>query len=163
MRHKLTLSAAIATVIALAVLTFGSSLASGTRGDEDHSFQLKAHEDQSNFLDLGDSGPSLGDQIIFADTLSRDNHTVGEDGGNCTVVRVAPADTLTANCVASLSLRRGQITVQGLVTFRGETDTTPFTVAVTGGTGAYSGVGGEMDIQPVNATDEIYTLHLDFP
>ena len=161
MRQKLSLSAAMALVVALAVLTFGPSLAAGT--GEDHSLVLRAHEDQSAEIDVGDKGLSLGDQLVFSDTLYRDDEEVGHDGATCTIVRLSDDNkTQTANCVGTLSLERGQITVQGLVTFS-EDDMSPFTIAVTGGTGAYRSVGGEMEIAEEEGEDSTFTLSLDFP
>ena len=163
MRQKLSLGAAMALVVALAVLTFGPSLAAGT--GEDHSLVLRAHEDQSAEIDLGDKGLSLGDQLVFSDTLYRDDEKVGHDGATCTIVRLSDDKTTpTANCVGTLSLNRGQITVEGLVTFS-ENDTSPFTIAVTGGTGTYRSVGGEMEIQPAedDGGDQTLTLSLDDP
>ena len=64
MRQKLSLGAAMALVVALAVLTFGPSLAAGT--GEDQSLVLRAHEDQSAEIDVGDKSLSLGDQLVFS-------------------------------------------------------------------------------------------------
>jgi hypothetical protein len=160
MRKKLSLSAALATAVALAVLTFGPSFASGTGKGGHDSLVLRAHQDQGT----GPTGePAVGDRFVFADTLYRDDEKVGEDGGSCTFVRIVAHKSATANCVATLSLEHGQITGQGLVTF--SDDTSPFTVAVTGGTGAYRSVGGEIEIQPAESEgeDETYTVSLDFP
>jgi hypothetical protein len=161
MRRKLGLGTALLAAVALAVLTFGSPLASGTdRGGR--TFQLKAHE-EFTYLDLGAPDVSQGDEFVFSDTLSRDDTPVGEDGGSCTVTHVDTAtNNIMTNCVATLSLRGGQITIHGLVTFPAPPVTHPFTVAITGGTGAFRSVGGEMDVHPVSETDSIYTLHLDF-
>jgi hypothetical protein len=59
--------------------------------------------------------------------------------------------------VATLRLRGGQITLQGLITFNND----PFTVAITGGTGRYRGASGEMRVRSVSDTKEIYTVRLD--
>jgi hypothetical protein len=45
--------------------------------------------------------------------------------------------------VATASLPQGQITVQGLIDF---TDPGPFTLAITGGTGAYRTARGEVEV-----------------
>jgi hypothetical protein len=73
---------------------------------------------------------------------------------------MAPYDVLTFHCVATLSLRRGDVTLQGLIEVQGEDDTGPFLVAITGGTGAYRGAGGEA---VVRGTDDgsIYKLRFD--
>jgi hypothetical protein len=165
MRGKLGLSAVVGAIVALAVLVLGVPFASGTQqggGRGAKTIRLTATEVAFNYLDLGDKGPTLGEQIVFADTLSHAGKMVGEDGGTCTVTRVVSQSGLTTHCVATLSLRYGQITVQGLVTFR-EGSEMPFTVAVTGGTGAYRSAGGELRVIPVSETVERYVLSLDLP
>ena len=72
-----------------------------------------------------------------------------------------PYEVTTYQCVATLSLRRGQITLQGLVEIQGEGDMGPFTVAITGGTGAYRGAGGEARIRGVSPTRTVYKLFFD--
>ena len=76
------------------------------------------------------------------------------------ITTVEGYNAFTAHCVATLRLRGGQITLQGLVPFS-ETDMGPFTVAVTGGTGAYRGVSGEMTVRSLSDTRELYILRLD--
>ena len=61
------------------------------------------------------------------------------------------------HCVATLRLRRGQITLQGLIEVQGEDDPGPFTVAITGGTGKYIGAGGKAVVREVGHED-IYKL-----
>jgi hypothetical protein len=53
----------------------------------------------------------------------------------------------------------GQIEFQGETTF-----TTPFTVAVTGGTGRYQNVGGQLTVERTlpNGIDDVETLRLIF-
>jgi hypothetical protein len=79
----------------------------------------------------------------------------------CTVVQaIAPYDVLTFHCVGTLSLRGGQITLQGLIEVQGEDDPGPFLVAITGGTGKYRGAGGEAKVRDVGDVT-IYKLLLD--
>jgi hypothetical protein len=73
---------------------------------------------------------------------------------------MAPYDVLTFHCVGTLSLRRGQITLQGLIEVQGEDDTGPFVVAITGGTGAYRGAGGVAVVRGTD-TGRIYKLRFD--
>jgi hypothetical protein len=62
------------------------------------------------------------------------------------------------HCVATLKLKRGQITLQGLIEVQGEDDPGPFTVAITGGTGRYEGAGGKAVIREVSPTRSVYKL-----
>ena len=69
-----------------------------------------------------------------------------------------PPQAQTDQCVATLSLPRGQITAQGLVD---RTGPVPITVAITGGTGAYRTAHGEVETSgPNDAGDEPLTLKL---
>jgi hypothetical protein len=161
-RTRHAVHAAVVAFIALAVLVFGSaSAAAGGKGKRD-TLRLVGTEIQSEFLDLGDPGPSLGDEIVFSEVLRERGREVGTSGGVCVATEAVPPYTsVTYHCVATLSLRRGQITLQGLVEFQGEEDMSPFTVAITGGTGAYRGAGGEARIRPVSDDRLVYKLRFD--
>jgi hypothetical protein len=102
------------------------------------TIHLVAHEKRHVFLDQGPHGPSLGDEEIFAGIL--DNATgatrVGIFAG--TLTSVSPDDSLNLATV-DLQLKGGQITVQGF--FFGTQSR--IVHAITGGTGAYRGAGGE--------------------
>jgi hypothetical protein len=158
--------AAVAAIVTLGALVLSSGTAvAGGKGKDKHkgeTLRLVATELQSEFLDLGTPGPSLGDEIVFSEVLRSRGREVGTSGGVCTATEVVPPYTsITFHCVATLSLRQGQITLQGLVEFQGEDDPGPFTVAITGGTGAYRGAGGEAVIRDVSDTRTIYTLRFD--
>jgi len=129
-------------------------------GDKTRTLRIVAVEIQSEFLDLGTPGPSLGDELVFSETLFKKKREVGTSGVVCTVVQaVAPYDVLTFHCVGTLSLRSGQITLQGLIEVQGEDDPGPFVVAITGGTGKYRGAGGEAKVRDVGDVT-IYKLRL---
>ena len=161
MHTKLRLYWAVFAIVALGVLVSGTAVASA-HGHGKRTLRLVAHENQFEFLDLGASGPSLGDELVFSETLFKNGREVGVSGVVCTVTQVMPPyDVLTLHCVATLSLRRGQITLQGLVEVQGEDDPGPFTVAITGGTGAFRGAGGEAVIRDVSETETIYKLRFD--
>lgn len=163
MGSKRAAVAAIVTLGAL-VLSSGTAVADG-KGKDKHkgeTLRLVATELQSEFLDLGTPGPSLGDEIVFSEVLFHRGREVGTSGGVCVATEVVPPYTsITFHCVATLSLRRGQITLQGLVEIMGEDDPGPFTVAITGGTGAFRGAGGEAVIRFVSETRAIYRLFFD--
>ena len=71
--------------------------------------------------------------------LLRNIAFVGEDGGTCTVTRIASGGAATLHCLGTNSLPGGQISVQGL-TAPGE----PFELAITGGTGRYRKARGQV-------------------
>ena len=160
-RTKLRLYAAVFAIVALGVLASGPA-ATAAHGHGKQTLRLVATQIQSEFLDLGTAGPSLGDQFVFSETLFRHGREVGVSGGVCTVTQVVPPyDVVTFHCVATLSLGRGQITLQGLLEFQGEDDPGPFTVAITGGTGAFFGASGEAIDFRASATRSIYKLRFD--
>jgi hypothetical protein len=149
------LGAAVALVVLLIGLVGPISSASGDNGRR-HSFRLEALSTEQNFLDLGAAGISLGDQIVFTTKLLRGNTEVGHQGGVCTVTSVQRNE---AQCVATYSLPGGQITGQALIVLG---DPTPYAVAITGGSGRYGGVEGEIDVDPASQTQPrgILTFHL---
>jgi hypothetical protein len=160
-RTRLRLYTAALAVVALGVLVSGTTVASAHGGGK-KTLRIVATEIQSEFLDLGDSGPSLGDELVFSERLSVHGREVGTSGVVCTVTQaVPPYDVLMFHCVGTLSLRRGQITLQGLIEVQGEDDPGPFSAAITGGTGAFRGAGGEAVILQVGATTSIYKLRFD--
>jgi hypothetical protein len=162
-RSKFGIYAAALAIVALGVLVFGSAVAAA-HGKGHDTLRLVGTINQEQFLDLGAPGPSLGDEFIFSEVLSKHGREVGTSGGVCTVTEVVPPYTvITLHCVATLSLRKGQITLQGLVEMQGENDTGPFTVAITGGTGAFRGAGGEAVIRDVSETTTVYKLRFDSP
>ena len=158
MRTKLRLYAAVLAIVGLGMLASGPVATADGHGKK--TLRIVATEIQSEFLDLGTSGPSLGDELVFSETLSIRGHEVGTSGVVCTVTQVSPPyDVTMFHCVGTLSLRRGQITLQGLIEVQGEDDPGPFTVAITGGTGRYVGAGGKAVIRDVSPTRSVYKLH----
>jgi hypothetical protein len=163
-RTKFGVRAALLVMVALGTLVFGSAVAvaDGKGKGKDKTLRIVAVEKQFNFLDLGDPGPTLGDEIVFSEFLRIRGRGVGESGVVCVVTQAMPPyDVLTLHCVATLSLRRGQITLQGLVEVQGEDDPGPFTVAITGGTGKFRCASGEAVIRDVSDTRTVYKLRFD--
>ena len=101
-------------------------------------------------------GTALGDQIVFTTQLLKGATEVGHQGGVCTVTSVARAE---AQCVATYALPGGQITGQALIIVG---DPAPYAVAITGGSGRYLGVEGEVRVRPASETQPrgILTFHL---
>jgi hypothetical protein len=104
------------------------------------------------YLDLGDKGPSLGDELVFHDLLFSHGKRVGEDGGSC--VLVEPARTLV-NCTLTFSVPGGQITAQGL-----DTSAATKQFALTGGTGSYQRVRGQGTVVEFGNGTGSATFHL---
>jgi hypothetical protein len=160
-RTTLRLYSAVLAVVALGVLVFGTGVAAA-HGDRGDTLTLRAVLSQEEFVDLGDAGPSLGDELVFSETLFKDGRDIGMSGGVCTITHaVPPYDVLTLQCLVTLSLRRGQITLQGLIEVQGESDPGPFELAITGGTRKYSGADGEATFRQVTERRGVYKLKFD--
>jgi hypothetical protein len=159
MRSKFGVSVVLAAAVLLAL---GPSLAAAD-GKGKRTLRLVAVENQSEFLDLGTSGPSLGDELAFSEILKQRGREVGDSAVTCTVTEaVPPYDVLVFQCLGTLSLRhRGQITLQGRIEVQGEDDPGPFEVAITGGTREFSGASGRAIVRDVSPTRTVYRLQFD--
>jgi hypothetical protein len=157
-RSKVRLFGAVTAIAAWAALSLGPGAAGAdARGDK---LKLGLTRVQQEWLDLGASGPSLGDQFVFIETLHRKGRRdVGAAGGSCMVVGAKPPyEVMTYQCVATLRLPEGQIGLQGLLDATGPDDPQPFTLAITGGTGAYRRASGDAIL-----TLTSYDLRFDSP
>jgi Allene oxide cyclase barrel like domain len=97
-------------------------------------------------IDLGAPGPSVGDQQVITMDVFNGPKRVGESHVLCSVVRFDPATKASiAECENVTSLPTGQITASGVVT-SDEEEQKPFIQAITGGTGAYRNVHGQLTV-----------------
>jgi allene oxide cyclase len=139
MRRTLILTTA-AAVLASALTAGAIAIGSGSGGIVSPTrIHVVERPVTDRVIDIGATGDSPGDQLPFANPIydARNMHRVGSDQGNC--IR-ASATQGRWECTWTTFLHRGQITVEG--PFR---DAFPTTVlAVTGGTGAYRNVRGQM-------------------
>lgn len=159
MFHKAILGATIA--VALAAGGAAAALASPAAATSNHRSQtihLVAKQTQATLLVLAAPGHGpVGNQILTTDDVYRHARKVGHDAGVCQVVADLGQAGARFQCVATVSLPEGQLTVQGLPTLT-ETGTRPFALAITGGTGAYRTAHGQVQITPVSGTEQHYTL-----
>ena len=100
-------------------------------------------------IDTGEKGDSTGDLLTFANEVfdAQDKKKVGSDSGWC--IRVVAGKSY--ECFWTLTLADGQITVEGPFLDAGDS-----VVAVTGGTGKYEGVRGEMALHARDAKGSAY-------
>ena len=95
MLRKLALGT-LSTVIALAVVVLAAPAASAHgKGKHKSPLVLVAEENQSEFVDVGTPGPSLGDELVFSETLFRRHREAGVSGGVCTATEVTPPYDVT--------------------------------------------------------------------
>ena len=114
-------------------------------------------------VDGGGFGP--GDYVLFRENLSsRSGRRVGHDNVRCmrhfpfTTRRQASFCDGTFTFTAGRFHGKGQITIAGRITFAPSVNV--LTVAVTGGTGHYQNVRGELHIRDAESGANLYTLHL---
>jgi len=158
MRRKFMLGAIFVLLLAVASITVASASA-----DDDGKIELVSKTVQEVDIDLPPEGEfGLGDRFVFAEDLFEGGVKVGEDGGECTVVRfVEETQSATVQCVVTVSLPKGQLTVQGFITFVGEDDAPVSVLPVTGGSGAYKTARGEVKVEPGENEDRLtFTLVL---
>jgi Allene oxide cyclase len=137
--------AAFAAAAGLSVLnSSGGALAADMQ-----SMKFVEHAESDTITDTGDEDDSVGDILTFANSVfdEANKDQVGTDNGWCvrTVAGVA------WECFWTLTLKDGQITVEGPYLDAGDS-----VLAVTGGTGAYSGAKGEMKLHARNAEGTEY-------
>jgi hypothetical protein len=162
LRTRFRLIAALVAIVALAALISAPAASANADGKKFKTLRIVAELQQEQFLDLGEPGPSLGDELVFSERLFSRGRQVGESGVVCVVTQVTPpyGDTLTLKCEGAFSLRKGQITLQGLIEVQGEDDPGPFRVAITGGTGKYRCACGEAVVRTVTDTRTVYRLRI---
>lgn len=170
MRRTFSVVALAATLtLAVGVTAASARPMAESAGDTVTYLTLTGREVQSQEIDLAPMGTfSLGDRFVFSDDLYRHGRKVGFDGGECILVRQDPAAdgvvaTVSFNCVVTLSLPKGQITLQALITnpvVEEETSGRPFYVAVTGGTQAYRNVRGDAKLVDLAEGETRYNLRL---
>jgi allene oxide cyclase-like protein len=125
-------------VLAL-VLGSGLGFTQWQQAQAQDSFMVVEHATTDTVADLGEEGDSIGDTLTFANDLydDQDANVVGSSSGSCW--RTRPGKTW--ECTWTNTLADGSIVVQGPFNDSGDS-----TLAITGGTGKYSGASGEMDL-----------------
>jgi hypothetical protein len=142
MRKLLPIIAAAAAALTLTSL----SPASAHKPPQSHDFTVTTKTIDQAQIDVGKPGPSLGDSNVITEDAYVAGKKVGTSDLTCTLVRLDPVKHFFAvECLNTTVLPGGQITAQGVVT-SDEIEKVPFKQAITGGTGAYKGVRGELTV-----------------
>jgi allene oxide cyclase len=145
------------TATMLAILLFMTTrggLAASTHDNK--TIHVVEHAITDTVIHLGKKSDSLGDQLAFGNPVYdvANKKQVGRDQGIC--VRTVVGKSW--ECFWTVLLPAGQITVEGPYY-----DTSDSMLAITGGTGAYRDVHGQMKLHARNAKateyDFIYDLH----
>jgi hypothetical protein len=143
----------IALTVAAVAAVATAAAASGDGAREVISFTTKqAHQ---TLLDHGEPGFGVDDIVVFSNDLYQHGRKIGEDGGTCTVIRVAPDGEATMYCAGNNSLPDGQISVAGFAA-----PGAPFELAITGGTGRYRTAHGQVVGRNTSPTEMEISLFL---
>jgi len=147
MTRKLNAVSATAIAAGLATLLFTSMPALAAS-----KMHLIEHATSDTVTDLGAKGDSVGDVLTFAnDIFAADNKTkLGTDNGFC--IRTVAGKAW--ECFWTLSLAKGQITVEGPFLDAGDS-----VLSITGGTGAYDTARGEMGLHARDAKGSEYDFN----
>ena len=106
----------------------------------------------AQLIDIGESGDSVGDILVFDQPLlNEQQQPIGNNSGTCIRTRVGHS----FQCQWTLTLENGSIQVAGR-----EFDQGTSAISIIGGTGAYSGISGNM--QSVNNNDGTFTQTLRY-
>jgi hypothetical protein len=171
MRRNLGAGIAIVIALALALVASnftraaGSGTAPGGDRGQVQTIRLTATSFAAKDVDLNPRGLSLGDQFVATENLFRQGTKAGTDHATCMLTRLEPRagapKRFAAQCLVTLVLPEGQVTAQGVRTGALSQRQLPrFTLAITGGTGAYTTARGQVRIVDLNATDSRLTLTL---
>jgi hypothetical protein len=146
------------SLLAIPVLAFGATTAHADKHGNGGDFKLTGKTVGFTKLDLGDPGDSVGDQQIISMDVFAGTKRVGDSHVVCTTVRMDAAGSI-AQCDNVTSLPTGQIAATGLVTSAQE-ETSPFTQAITGGTGAYKQAHGQLTVSEAGPQPAVLTFDL---
>ncbi|MBC3986704.1 hypothetical protein H8N01_30015 [Streptomyces sp. AC536] len=116
---------------------------------------IKLKNEQHAVTDLGPAGPSLGDYNSFSGRAIRDGREVGLGAGSCKTVHIE-GDKATTQCVITVEIGRGSVTMQSLAPKGGSS----LDMAITGGTGAYAGARGTAHYWAIGTPDECMRVRL---
>ena len=140
------LGIALALALAGAAVTVTAAGATSAPEDAGRVIHFTTKQVHQSLIDNGTPGFGVDDIVVFSNDLYQDGTKIGEDGGTCTVVRAG--SEITMHCLGTNTLPDGQIAVQGLAA-PGE----PFELAITGGTGRYRAVRGQVIGRNTSSTE----------
>ena len=160
MFKKAILGVAVVLVLAAAGVSVAATSSSSADASkhQPQTINLVARRTSSTLLVLAATGQGpVGNQFLSTDDVYRQGRKVGDGAAVCQFMADLGQAGGRFQCLATLSLPDGQLTAQGLATLN-ETGDQPFTLAITGGTGAYRTAHGQIRIAPVSQTESRYTL-----
>jgi hypothetical protein len=161
-RGALLLITLVVAVIALSLIGILRGVSASSTSDTDNFNDSEEHSTLTTLIksrerevvDLGPRGPTHGDLRLTNAPLYNESgkKRIGRLDLFCAITD--PADESAekahiAECTATLTLPGGEISAQGVQAYPKLAELTPGGVdAITGGTGKYAGVRGEVQIEP---------------
>jgi hypothetical protein len=100
---------------------------------------------------------AFGARLIFSIPLSATGHQIGREVGECVNLTKASRKNY---CTFNIRLAGGQVSVQGVLPYVGGVGGT---IPVTGGTGAYEGAYGHLQLLKTPSVPARYQLHVVTP
>jgi hypothetical protein len=148
----------VCVAAAAAVVVVGSVDSSAAR--KPSKLEFLAQLDTNTTVDTGEPGDTPGDLLIQTYTAVQGTRTIGRGNLACIAVKGTRNDG-ALECDTTLVLRKGRITAHLEFVVRGVTNFDGIG-AVTGGTGVYQGVGGEVRVRAIagSTTASKVTLRL---
>lgn len=140
--RMLAASAAIAAVAGTWAGVASASSAPARHAAAGQTISLYCHGGSSAFLNLArKAGPAAGDESIMSQPCYSNAHRTQLMGQADVISTFVSTSAATGHAVAALNA--GDILIAGV-----ESESGPFTFAVTGGTGSYEGARGQAVITP---------------
>jgi allene oxide cyclase len=153
--RRSTPAAAAAVLAAGSVMALGAASAGAAKRDP--TIHVIEHAVTDTVVTSGGGKDKTGNTLTFHNKVfdASDKRQVGTDQGFC--IRISPKDG-SWECFWTTFLAKGQLTVEGPFY-----DTKNSVLAITGGTGAYSGAGGQMELKSRNGGKEYdFIFHVAF-
>ena len=152
MRRKVVIAGTMVAAVAAGAVAVGAADArTQTAAVTGRHIMVVEHAVSDTAVDTGPTGDSRGDLLAFANPVfDRGNTTrVGQDNGSCIRTVVGRA----WECSWTTRLAKGSLVVGGPFYDKGDS-----TLAITGGTGAYSQARGVMHLHARNKNGTAYTF-----
>src|SRR4051794_38220108 len=131
MKNAIVIAGLLAAVVA-------GAFALTARGSASTTLSFVTHQREFTQVDAGKKGFSIGDSFIFSERLVQGGEQAGVDHVVC--VHAANWPSSAEYCSGTISLGNGTLVLSGQAR-RG-----PFTIAVVGGTGSYTGARGSAKV-----------------
>jgi hypothetical protein len=143
MLRKCVMTAGVGALVAMAIGGASFASASSSEGGGRTIVVIEKTTSQ-HFLDLGQKGPTPGDEFFFGSQFwnTAQTHQIGSNRGYCVFETQA-----VVHCAGTAHIAGGTVEYAG----ESPTNDQQFTIAITGGTGALDAAEGHVTIHNLNA------------